>query len=210
MLDKQQLISAISTSILTSDSSLQKNNMAPQFDLCPDFSWTWVMFPFCFSQFFLPTFSSSLLFSVHPYFSVYWYSSCSSTSASQERKTLHKLVQNLKLSVVINTGCETENYPPLSFLFLLFLGVRGYQLTIPQTMNPLWQDGIDYQRHCCLSGPRQPYRKNINYGFLRCRASQQDFVMCKKILKKACEQIWQIVCLYTSLCYGPPTPPLFC
>lgn len=139
---------------------------------------------------FLSFFSSSLLFSVHPYFSVYWYSSCSSTSASQERKTLHKLVQNLKLSVVIDTGCETENYPPLSFLFLLFLGVRGYQLTIPQTMNPLWQDCIDYQRHCCLSGPRQPYRKNINYGFLRCRASQQDFVMCKKILKKACEQIW--------------------
>lgn len=128
MLDKQQLISAISTSILTSDSSLQKNNMAPQFDLCPDFS---------FSQFFLPSFSSSLLFSVHPYFSVYWYSSCSSTSASQGRKTLHKLVQNLKLSVVIDKGCETENYPPLSFLFLLCLGVRGYQLTIPQTMNPL-------------------------------------------------------------------------
>lgn len=114
MLDKQQLISAISTSILTSDSSLQKNNMAPQFDLCPDFNWTWVMFPFCFSLFFLPSFSSSLLFSVHPYFSVYWYSACSSTSASQGRKMLHKLVQNLKLSVVIDKGCETENYPPLS------------------------------------------------------------------------------------------------
>lgn len=167
--------------------------------------------PFLLFSVFLPSsLLFSLLFSVHPFFSVYWYSSCSSTSASQGRKTLHKLVQNLKLSVVIDKGCETENYPPLSFLFLLCLGVRGYQLTIPQTMNPLWQDCIDYQRHCCLSGLRQPYRKNINYGFLLCRASQQDFVMCKKILKKACEQIRQIVCLYTSLCYSPPTPPLFC
>lgn len=90
MLDKQQLISTISTSSLRSGFAPLENNLAPRlesktespkvpcfhaiFDLCLVFSWTLGRVPFSLS---LPLSSqpSPLLFPFNSYFSTYWYSS---------------------------------------------------------------------------------------------------------------------------------------